>query len=932
MWFKGDSLVAGGDYFPDLAPYREIGKYFYIWYSEGLGGTTQPLQLIPYAVYSAIINFFGVPAFLIQRISFYLLFTFSGISMYFLSAVILCTKNKFIPLFSALLYMFNPWALVLIWSVHYTMSIGMIFAYSFFPLMLAVVAKGLKEKKGLTYIAYTSPLITLVSVAGYSNPLIAVLQLVLIGFYIVFHITTERKDALHDVKFAFMFISVWLLLNAFWILPFLPLTGLYYSVSGYKALINVNDVDAFRAAGAPLFDVLRLTGFWTLQGGVAGDPIIHWAPSYSSPIASLSLLFPLLAFLPILLKPKDKNVLFFTLLAVLSIFFMKGSNAPLGEFTESFFIKTGLIIPFRNPYHKFGFYVVLSYSLLMACALGEIFRRLANINPHSIKPLRKINILSLSHIKSLVPIACIFLLVGLYVWPFWTGDVIDPGGKVIPSARVKIPNYYFEAANWVDLQEDDFNIYSLPLKSHVYAAYWWNNGSEGYLGEDPALTICSKPIIGLASDANGLAGRIAELIVNNRTYGVGELLSLLNVKYILLHKDTDTVFTNGGYAITPAFGNLQNILDHSNDLIPEKELGELIFYRNLGWKSNQGAMASDVVMVNGSADALFNLIIALAGSRDISNFVFFSNEQLDSFQSKVVTDYSNSLVVSTRVNNITVFDGNEDPFRWSLLDNGTYTARYYSGWKYVIRTDGQAQEEVLSFPSPSLCPYEFPSFSPNLWAGFNSTVVFIRTGDKPLVINRIDADGELATDIKGVWWETDWMGMTTKSIIYPIIIPAYQKAIIQINHRTNDVALYYSNSNSLAGKNENNIEPHIILEKINPTKYAIHINTNHPVFIMLNQNFHESWVALVNGLRVPDQFHFIANGYQNSWYINKTGSLDIILEFQPQEWFHYGAVISLTTLLACLTYLTCNYTKNKNVLEKIKIISYRRKTTTKQTQ
>ena len=904
MWFRGNALIAGGDYFPDLEPYRGISKYFYIWSEEGLGGTYQPFQLIPYKTFLAILNLLDTPIFIIQRILLYLLFAFSGISMYYLAVILLGTKNKIVPLLSALFYMFNPWALVLIWSVHYTMSIGMIFAYSFFPLMLAVVAKGLKEKKGLKYIAYTSPLITLVSVAGYSNPIIAVLQWTLIAFYFIFHTITERRDARHVLKFAFMFFSTWLLLNAFWILPFLPLTRLYYSVSGYGPLINVRDIDAFRASGRPLFDVLRLSGYWTLQGRVASDSIIHWAPSYSSPLASLSLLLPLLAFVPILLKRKDKNVLFFTFLAILSIFFMKGSNAPLGEFTESFFIKTGLIVPFRNPYHKFGFYVALSYSFLIAYALGETFRRLANINQFSIKRLKKINILTLSHFKGVVPIACIFLLVGLYVWPFWTGDVVHPGGKVIPSARVKIPNYYFEAASWLDSQEDDFNIYSLPLKTHVYAAYWWNNGSEGYLGEDPALTIFSKPIIHLGSNAYGLAGRIAELIVNNRTSGVGELLSLLNAKYVLLHNDTDIVFTNGGYAIIPPSDNFQNILEHSNDLILERKFGELTFYRNLRWRPNQVNLLSNIVTVNGSTNDLFNFIVGVADKFSLNESLFFSSEQLSPFQTAFVTNYEDSVIISSKIVNITVYDGRENPFKWSSLENETYAARYYSEWKNVIRMDGQEEQDTLSFSSPSVCPYKFPAFSPDKWAGYNSTLVFMKTGNKPLIINRIDVNGKLATDIPGVWWETDWMGMTTKLITYPIIIPPYEKAIIQINHRTDDVALHYFDPSASAKVYERNDDPDVMSQKNNPTKYIAHVNTTRPFFIMLSQTFHESWTAFVDGERISDQYHFIANGYANAWYINKTGTYTITLEFWPQNLFYIGSAISITPLILCAIYIS----------------------------
>jgi len=69
---------------------------------------------------------------------------------------------------------------------------------------------------------------------------------------------------------------------------------------------------------------------------------------------------------------------------------------------------------------------------------------------------------------------------------------------------------------------------------------------------------------------------------------------------------------------------------------------------------------------------------------------------------------------------------------------------------------------------------------------------------------------------------------------------------------------------------------------------------------------------------LPDNNHFQANGFANSWWLdieelkeknqiiqNKDGTYDfeVILEFWPQRLFYIGLIVSIITLLGCLGYL-----------------------------
>lgn len=90
--------------------------------------------------------------------------------------------------------------------------------------------------------------------------------------------------------------------------------------------------------------------------------------------------------------------------------------------------------------------------------------------------------------------------------------------------------------------------------------------------------------------------------------------------------------------------------------------------------------------------------------------------------------------------------------------------------------------------------------------------------------------------------------------------------------------------------------------KENPTKYTVHVNASEPFFLIFSESYNANWAAYINGEEIKD--HFMANGYANAWYINKTGSFDITLEFWPQRLFSIGVAISLATLTFSVLYIS----------------------------
>jgi len=97
-------------------------------------------------------------------------------------------------------------------------------------------------------------------------------------------------------------------------------------------------------------------------------------------------------------------------------------------------------------------------------------------------------------------------------------------------------------------------------------------------------------------------------------------------------------------------------------------------------------------------------------------------------------------------------------------------------------------------------------------------------------------------------------------------------------------------------------------KKINPVKYTAKVHASKPFMLSFAEAYDPLWVCYVNGQKI----HSIPlYGVINGFYINQTGHLEITIEYEPQRWFNLGCTISLTTLLACTTYVIYNQIKQK---------------------
>lgn len=155
------------------------------------------------------------------------------------------------------------------------------------------------------------------------------------------------------------------------------------------------------------------------------------------------------------IRRRQKEVLVFTPMLLMAVFFWINANPPL---TDLFILLRDNISLFREglrfPFTKFSIMLIFSLSVLFGLGLDLFANRLKTK-------------------KTLIVAAVIYCLalVGL-AWPMFQGHLISP------TMKVQFPSEYFEIFDWFETQPRQTRVAKLPLHT-----YWgWNYYDWGYQG------------------------------------------------------------------------------------------------------------------------------------------------------------------------------------------------------------------------------------------------------------------------------------------------------------------------------------------------------------------------------------------------------------------------------------------------------------------
>jgi hypothetical protein len=122
----------------------------------------------------------------------------------------------------------------------------------------------------------------------------------------------------------------------------------------------------------------------------------------------------------------------------------------------------------------------------------------------------------------------------------------------------------------------------------------------------------------------------------------------------------------------------------------------------------------------------------------------------------------------------------------------------------------------------------------------------------------------------------------------------------------------------------------LTFEKLGPTRYIARVQAEGPFFIVFSESFSRQWRAYINSDGgtaswlaalfkggVPEDTHFLVNGYANAWYIDpdalgiKGDSFTITLNYRPQSFYYLGWIITGLTFFSSIGYLLWGWRRKR---------------------
>jgi hypothetical protein len=905
-WFRGGLLISYWDFdFPLTGTTRNLTDYIYVWSERFPPGSAVPQALaeMPYHAMIFAGTLVGIPIAAVETIILYLLFVGGGLSMYYLMNLI--GASRFSSLIASAFYMFNSYVAVLIWAT----PTPQFFLYAFLPLVFALFMKGLRSGPlikrslifGVSSLLLTSAFVTLT----YAVVLWLFLGLFFVGYLLRKLLSSEMKSIFHACKFTICAIIVWCLLNAWWLINYSLFFGELAQSNAARAAVGISNLAALQTSSdhATILSVLGLQGFWSVYSGYKGDPYYSFSYIYSSVwLNALILVLPGLAFSALIVRRKSSLIAFFSITAILGVFLAKGLNPPFGSVYENLFLAYPLLQAFRESYGKLGLLIALSYSVLIGETLGYIVYRTIKRASHLHVRLPRIVAIGL---------VC-FLVIGVFPWPLWTGDVVYPGGHVIPSARVSVPGYYQDANSWLASQPQDFRLYPWPFPKLGYNALNW---SSGFVGADPSAWLLSKPVVTYVGSNFQLPVTIAT-----------ELSSLLAVNPGFENGDLTGWEWGGQTTFRPQGSSVfvQNQTVHRGNWAAEVSVTNTTIYLASApaefnatssattWVSRYSALTGQPLQIEAYLRADANITAAYlafffydsgmryvgqANGPDLGGSFDWTYTNLSATVPIGVSYFIPAIVFTSRS---------------GATGHGFADDVYFNGWPRITNLGS-----VLSLLNVKYLMIH--DDSDTAYVRDNEFWVFAPNDELKSLLNS-DRSMVLATQFGGLTFyrNLEWRPSEAYATTGYQATSQNDTELIQAAQVTpNDTGtVVFASQETIQGiglaplsnLNQGATTSGLTYQKLLPTSYVVNVDSQGPFFLVLSESYDPNWSARTNGLDI--QQHFVANGYANGWYVNQVGNLTITIEFLPQRLANIGDVVSVLTLISSVILLSRTRIKN----------------------
>lgn len=490
LFYQGDGILSLGDFVFPIRPWVSLYSRFFIWKDFALLGHSDAIDFVNIIHYLpiALLNDVGLSIATIQSLFFIFLFFTASYSFYLLLYEILgdFKYKRMVAIIAANFYIFNPYVFA-IKLLGYNMTL---YIYSFVPLILFLFYKYLKTENYLkNKFIYLIGLCFLLSAPANTQPAYISWIILVLALYVIFFSIFKKFNKTILLK-SFLVGLLFVLINLFWIIPSVGSGMFANSLSEVKNINNIDEITGNSAQSLnEVFRFLGMSGFNSSWRGVPYFP--YHQIYYSSVFIIIGFILLFIALLSCLFKERNRNEeefwkRYFISIFLISIFFIGGIVILFPEIKLWLFNKFAILLMYRKPYEKLGFFMIFSFSGLLAFSLKNI---ISWVESQFFKyKYKKIIIFGF--------LIFVLLLVNIYSFPFWTKQVFNSNNQkeCIVKNLNYYPDYYYELGEYLKNNKIIGKIVGLPVNNSPISsgveAYTW-----GYIGMDPIYSFISDSYV-----------------------------------------------------------------------------------------------------------------------------------------------------------------------------------------------------------------------------------------------------------------------------------------------------------------------------------------------------------------------------------------------------------------------------------------------------
>lgn len=514
--FPEGFFFTGGDCVQYFNFDRVFSAFKYTWF-DLVDGNGLALQYFSYSLYyyalSFISNLFSLN-YSEQGFLYYFLFFFLSFWSFYISTSFFSRNMGVVykTVFS-LLYTFNLYTLSLFcYTWGYT---PFPLSYITFPMIMGLTYMFFSNTENTNYklIGGLSVVFFLQNIPNGNLPFFISLNLFIFAFIILLYIFNYKSISfLTFAKRITVFYMINILCSAWTVIPQIP--EMLYLIGDYKASNTYFDLKAWVLwLSVPFMDL-----FFVAQN------MANFA-SKVSPLVYLGIVFFIVPFYAFLKKKPNKATLIFCILLILNFFLTNKGKGILDTDTIWLLFNNPILSSIRNFEKTLIFlpFILLTFFLL---AINNDFKKYKFL------------------------LTFFFICAMLSVYPFFKGNilkdyafVLDEGNKDYTTSEysylVKMPDEYLNLSEQLNLRKKDFKLMSAPY-SVINSFSWVNYPKWKVVSLDPTLQLFNHPVIQMNASlafGNWVYGKVWNEQENTESTWLPKLMALMNVDYIIYHKD-----------------------------------------------------------------------------------------------------------------------------------------------------------------------------------------------------------------------------------------------------------------------------------------------------------------------------------------------------------------------------------------------------------